>query len=210
MARVNLLKAEIGGVSRALTPKFSLGRAPKFLWMLSGISFLVSLLIVAHTLYQKNNLKFISSEYNEAEKLKKEIGVLYQEKDELNKEGELLAAYLKRDVIWSEKIDQIRRFIPREVWLRKLSLEQRVSRGKEKERFLYLSCALVPKPGTTFIATLSLFMNQFKENQDFLVGFDNPVLSDVKSEKKDNTEIMTFVVEIPLRKAGSRFNENNE
>ena len=198
MAKVNLLRPEIGGIKQGFLHRFSFGRLQKFLLLASGVCFLAGLLVVVHTLYQKKNLYYISSEYREAEKLKKEIGVMYQEKDDLDKELRLFADYLMRDVAWSQKLGQLRFIIPKDVWLRKLSFEQR--QGRDREYSLILSGGLVPRSDSSPIAMLSGFINQLKENKEFFAGFDNPVLSDVRSETKENAEIMSFVIEMPTAK----------
>jgi len=206
LAKVNLLKPEIGG-NTAFIPRLSFGRTQKFLFLLGAICFLAGLLTIIHTAYQKRNLHYINSEYKEAEKLEKDIGVMHREKDKLNKEIELLSGYLQRDIDWFTKLDQIRNIIPKEVWLKKLSL----GKEKDKEFSLTLSGALLPSPNATSIATLSNFMNQLKENKNFFSGFDNPILADVKSETKDNVETMSFIIEIPMAKKESRLlNEINQ
>ena len=100
------------------------------------------------------------------------------------------------------KLDELRRLIPKEAWLKKLSFDQKS--GKEKEYVLTLSGSLAPSRDMSAIAGLSHLMNQLKGNQDFFAGFDNPVLSDVRSETKDKTEVMSFIIDIPMAKeAGS-------
>lgn len=196
MAKVNLMRPEVGRVSAAFLPKFSFGRFPKLLLMLSAICFLGGLLVMAHTMFQRKNLFYLSSEYHAAEKLKKEIGLLQQEKDKLLKEMGLLDAYLTRDVAWSVKLAALRQLLPNEVWLKKLSYEKRL--GKEKDFSLVLSGSLVPKSDSVSIATLSHFVDQLQENKDFFAGFGKPELSDLRSETRNNAEVMSFVIEIPI------------
>jgi hypothetical protein len=200
MAKVNLLKAEIGGISTSFVSKLPFGRLQKILLMLTGVSLLIGLLISVHTFYLKSSLKNISSEYREAEKMKKEIGVLHRQKDLLEKNIVQLSALLNRDVLWSSKLEQLRQIIPQEVWLRELSFEKR--RGEGKVPTLLLTGALVPGPDMNAIATLSHFINRLKENKEFSGDFGNPALSDVRSETREKTEIMNFSIEMPLEKKG--------
>jgi hypothetical protein len=202
LAKVNLLRPEIGAVSAGFMPKLSFGKLQKFLFLLSAIAFLSGILIIMHTWFQKKQLYYISSEYKEAEKLKKGIGISHQEKDKLAKEIELLSSYLKRDVYWSAKLDQMRNVIPREVWLRKFAFEQKI--GKDKDFSLALGGSFIPRPDVSSIAMLSNFINKLKENKDFFEGFDNPILSDVRSEPKDNVEIMSFTIEIPVSRKDTK------
>jgi hypothetical protein len=198
MAKVNLMKAEIGGISTSFVSNISLGRVPKALLMLSIFCFLAAVLILAHTLFLKSNLKNVSSEYTDTEKLKKEIGLLDQKRNQVQKDITLLRAFLDRDVIWSSKLEQLRRIIPDEVWLRQLFFGKKG--GDEGVPSLFLSGALVPRQDMNAIATLSNFINQLKKNEEFLKGFGNPILSDVRTESRQDSEIMIFSIEMPIEK----------
>jgi len=144
---------------------------------------------------QKKNLSLISSEYGQADKLRQAISVIKEEQEKIANEITLLKSYLNRDVIWSVKLEQMRNLIPKEAWLTRFSYEKKA--GKEQAS-LNLSGSLIPKQKENSIAVLSNFVNQLKEDKEFFSGFDNPVLSDVKTETKDGVEIMTFVIEIPV------------
>jgi Tfp pilus assembly protein PilN len=200
MAKVNLLKAEMGGGPVSFVAKVSLGRVPKALLLLSAVCILCALLVSAHSFYLKSSFKNISSEYKEAEKLKKEIGLLHQQGEALQEDIALLRAFLKRDVIWSAKLEQLQRIIPEEVWLRNLSFEKK--QGEDGVASLTLSGALVPSQNMNAIATLSDFINRLKENKEFSESFGKPTLSDVRSEPRENTEVMNFLIEMPLEKKG--------
>ncbi len=192
----------MGGPGSVIISKLTFGGLPKFILGLSGLCFCIGLLLGAHSLYLKSKLNTISSEYKEAEKLKKEIGLMYQEKDRLAKRMELLGGHLKRDVIWSVKLRQLRSLIPQEVWLKKLTFEQKSL--KPQDYSLSLSGALVPGPDANAIASLSNFMSRLKGDKDFFAGFDNPVLSDVRSETKEGVEVMSFIIEMPLAKGSAK------
>lgn len=201
MKKVNLLKPELGGIKKTFIPKFLFGRIQKFLLLLGLISFLMGIFIIIQNIYQKKYLYQIDNQYSEAEKLKQQIGVLSQEKDKIDKEINLLDGYLKREIIWSDKLSRMRNLIPKEAWLAKLSYEKRP--GKEQSS-LYLAGGIIPEQKENAISVLSNFINQLKENREFSSGFDNPVLSDVRTEVKDNMEIMAFMIEIPIGKLSPR------
>ncbi len=193
MVKVDLLKPEPGRVKKAVT--FNLGSLQKILYSLIIVSFFGGGLLMFYTYYQKKNLTRISSQYLQAQNLREEMKAFTQKKDKLTNGISLLSGYLKREIIWSGKLTQMRSVIPAEVWLTKLSLEKKSGLAS-----FYLSGGLIAKGNLNPIGVLSNFVNKLKADKEFSVDFDKPVLTDLRSEIKNNVEIMVFTIEMPLNK----------
>jgi cell division protein FtsB len=203
LVKVNLLKPESSTVTKAITLKFGSGKLQRTVLLFSLILFIGGLILMAYTYYQKNSLSKISSQYTQAEKVKEEIKSLTKEKDKLASAINLLSGYLKREIIWSEKLYQMRGLIPKEAWLTKFSFEKRS--GRDIDASFYLSGGLIAQAKITPIGILSNFVNQLKANKEFSADFDMPILTDLRSETKSGIEIMVFTIEMPLRKEGSAY-----
>lgn len=196
MVKVNLLKPELATVRNALTLKFGSGKLQRILLLFSLIIFLSGIVLMFYNYCQKSSLLKISSKYAEAEKLKKEVHSLTKEKEKLTSAISLLSGYLKREIIWSEKLDQMSDLLSQEAWLTKLSYENRSGSNAS----LNLSGGIIAQGKLSPIGILSDFVNQLKANKEFSADFDMPVLTDLRSETKSGAEIMVFSIEMPLRK----------
>jgi len=199
LVKVNLLPPEISKSKEIAFPALNIQRAPVFLFSLVIVFFLISISLRLMTMYQKKGLYDVTRQYQQAEELAKKNRILKQEQDKLIKECNLLEGYLKRNVVWSEKLSQLRNLIPKEVWLMYLSFEKK---GIEDSALysLYLRGGLISQDKTSPLGILSKFINQLKEDKAFFRDFDNPILTDLRTETRQNLEIMTFAVEIPFRK----------
>ena len=207
MVKVNLLKPGSGAVKRAIMLQFGAGRLPKALFLLSLIVFLGSLALNFYTSLQKKNLSRIDDKYQQAEKIKEQIKALNIEKEQLIRGINLLGRYLKRDILWSDKLSQMRDLIPQEAWLTKLSFNKKSD--KEGDYSFYLSGGLISDSKVSPIGILSSFVNQLKANKEFSADFDIPVLTDLRSQNKDGLEVMVFSIEMPLKKEKVvKLNEN--
>lgn len=197
MVKVNLLKTKPIEAAKAIRFKSGDGKAQKILLSISLIFFLIGVGLKIFVYRQQKSFSRISFQYVEAEKVKKKISVLTQEKDELASQLSLLGGYLKKEIIWSEKLNQMRNLIPQEAWLTKVSYEKKI--GKDITSSFYLSGGIIVRGNINPIGVLSSFINQLKANKEFSVDFDNPILSDLRTGIKNNLEIMVFTIEMPLR-----------
>ncbi|MFH1129010.1 MAG: hypothetical protein V1699_06360 [Candidatus Omnitrophota bacterium] len=197
MVKINLLKTKPTQVRKAIRFNFGSGKAQKILLSISLIFFLIGAGLRIFVYRQQKNFSRVSSQYVEAEKVKEKIRVFTQEKDELDSRVSLLSGYLKKEIIWSDKLNQMRNLIPQEAWLTKVSYEKKI--GKDASSSFYISGGMMVKGNISPIGILSSFVNQLKADKEFSADFDNPILSDLRTGIKDNLEIMVFTIEMPLR-----------
>lgn len=197
MVKVNLLPHDLGGVKKSSTVSGNLQKVPAFLLLIGFILLLVSIILWIESTYRKKNLETAIKEYKTAWELSVKIEDLKKEQKSLNSESSFLEGYLKRDFLWSEKLKQLSVLIPKEVWLKKLSLEKRQVKNAALNLFT-LKGGLIPNENSTPLGTISLFVNRLKADKFFAADFENPVLSDFHSEVYKNTEITAFIIEMQL------------
>jgi len=199
LVKVNLLSPELSPIRKATSLAFHLRNVPTILFSISLIFFMVGIYLRIETIYRKKSLSNITQEYMQAEELTKKIKSLQQEGAKLNEEIDALSVYLRRNLLWSEKLAQLRSLIPKEVWLSRLSLEKKAVKDSSISS-LFLKGSLIPQDRTSPIGTLSMFINGIKEDKAFFRDFDNLILSDFLTETYKKTEIMTFLLEMPIKK----------
>lgn len=199
MVKVNLLSLETNKTKDAGPPITNIQWLPRALLSLIIIFFSIAVYLRLVTVYQKKGLREAIKQYEEAEALAKKVKTLKEELDKLNGELNLFADYLKREIAWSEKLSELRNLVPQEIWLTQLSFEKKEA-GTVSLSSLFLKGSLIPQEKTSPIGTLSKFINQLKEAQEFSGDFQNLILSDSRTETKHNVEIMTFTIEMPFRK----------
>ncbi len=198
MVKVNLLQAEAGKAKKIAIPEIDIQKPLALSIGLSLLFFLVGIFFRVETAYRRAGLSNITKEYQQEEERVRKINALKQEKDTVAQEAAYLNGYLKRNIIWSQKLAQLRKIIPKEVWLTNLSFEKKT--GKDTQGFsLYLKGGLIPQDKTSPLGTLTKFINKLKEDKDFFIDFDNPVLTDFRTELRENTEIITFAIEMPFK-----------
>lgn len=198
MVKVNLLSPELIPIRKAASLAFYLRNLPAILFSLSLILFIAGIYLKVETIYRKRRLRNITQAYMQAEELTKKIKSLKEQGAKLNEEIGALSAYLKRSLLWSEKLAQLRSLIPKEVWLSRLSLEKRAVKDSYISS-LFVKGSLIPQNRISPIGTLSMFINGLKEDKAFFRDFDNLILSDFLTETYKKTEIMTFLIEMPLK-----------
>lgn len=199
MAKINLLPSEINKAKKAVGVQFSLEILLRFLLFLNLIVFLAGIYLRLNTMHRMKGLSSITNEYQQAENFTEKVKSIKQERKGLAGEIGLLNSYLKRDILWSEKLSHLSRLMPEEVWLTGFSFKKKSAKDSLK-RNLYLKGALRAQEKSTPIATLSGFINQLKKDEVFSADFDNPALTDSKTETQDKVEIMAFAIEIPFKK----------
>lgn len=199
MVKVNLLSLGISKTKDAEPSITNIQWLPLLLLSLSIIFFLIGVYLRLVTIYQKKGLREAIKQYEEVEAMAKKVKISKEELDKLNGELNLFDGYLKRGIVWSEKLSQLRNLIPQEIWLTQLSFEKKGT-GVSDLYSLSLKGSLIPQEKASPIGTLSKFINQLKEDEAFSGDFQNLILSDSRTETKHNIEIMTFTIEMPFRK----------
>jgi lambda repressor-like predicted transcriptional regulator len=199
VVKVNLLSPELSPIRKATSLAFHLRNLPVILFSISLIFFIAGIYLRVETIYRKRSLSNITQEYIQAEELTKKIKSLKEEGSKLKEDTDTLNTYLKRNLLWSEKLAQLRSLIPKEVWLSRLSLEKKAVKDSYISS-LFLKGSLIPQDRTSPIGTLSMFINGIKEDKAFFKDFDNLILSDFLTETYKKTEIMTFLLEMPIKK----------
>lgn len=151
------------------------------------------------TIFRTKNLSRITGQYQQAENVSRKMNMFRQEQIKLNRELNFLNGYLKKDILWSEKLSQLRNLIPQEAWLTELFFKKQFVKDSVSP-ILYLKGGLIPEGRASSIETLIKFINQLKEDQEFFADFDNLILADSQTETRKNIEIMTFIIEMSLKK----------
>lgn len=199
MVKVNLLPPEFSDVKKTAPQKSTLQRVPAFIFTFSLLFFLIGIFLWAGTLYRKKNLESAIKEYKLAQDLNKKIEALKKEQDILKEQINTLNYYLIRDFFWWKKLQQLGSLIPKEVWLKQLVLQKSIVQNSEAAS-LSLKGGLISQGNNSPIGTLSMFVNRLKDDREFSAGFDNPALSDFRTEIYKNTEITVFLINISLKK----------
>lgn len=199
MAKVNLLYSETSKAKKAIASAPQIQKVPIFTLSLSIIVLLIGISLRLVNMFQERGLNKVISRYQQAENLAGKFKELKKEQEKLNQEINFVDGYLKREILWSTKLNQLRSLIPKEIWLTQLSFERK--EGEElNANSLFLKGGLVPQNKSSPIGTLSKLINQIKEDKEFFIDFDNPILTDLRTEIRKNVEIMAFTIEMPFRK----------
>jgi len=205
LPKVNLLPPELRRTRRSVLPQLRIQGSPLSLIFL-GLSFLaVGIFLDAVGLYQKKEFKRLNTQYNQQyrhlEDLAKKKDALEQKLNRITLELNLLSGYLERDLVWSDKLNQLRNLFFKEVWLTELYFEKKGAKAKETEEGnLYLKGGLAPQRKSSPIGTLSRFITQLKEDKAFFSDFDNLTLTDFKTDRRNNTEITNFTIRMSFKK----------
>lgn len=202
MAKINLLPSEISKAKRKASPEFNLRALFQWLLVINGILLLGALGLRVFSLNRSKGLKAIYTEYQQADIINKKIAAIKQEEEKLTQEFNALSERAKRDMLWSEKLSRLSAIVPDEVWFTQFSFKGK-SLKDATHAVLYLKGGLRPSTNSSAIVTLSKFINQLKEDPAFSADFENPVLTDSKTEKQEDIEIMTFAIEVPFKKKAS-------
>ncbi len=198
MVKINLMPSEFARMRKSMPIELKLDKVLVFLFYFNLIFFLGGITLRLETMFRKIGLFRINREYQQAESLSKKIKALKRQQSELTAESEFLNRYLARDLLWSEKLKQLRSLMPREVWLSQLSFEKKTEKDSTTQT-LSLKGSLLPSEELSPIGTLSRFVNKIKEDSAFIAEFDNPVLTDLRAEVYKNKEIMTFLIVMPFK-----------
>ena len=122
------------------------------------------------------------------DKLNNELAIFQKRKD-------IYKLLSSRKVVWYEKLTQLQRILPQEIWIRELSLQ----RGRDlRELFLSLKMSLINLTNKNLTAFLGEFINRIKTT-DFFSGFKEIVLSNVKHITRKGWEMMEFNLKVEFK-----------
>jgi hypothetical protein len=166
--------------------------------ILAGIFLACGILLSLVNIYRSNRLPLINKEYEQAESFAKRIVELRKEKEILKEKLDFVERYLKRDILWSQKLAQLRKIIPNEVWLRQFYSEKTEIKDSVSTK-LYLRGGLTGRPDATALEVLSLLVEQLQKDKDFSLNMGNPILTESRKDIYNSLEILTFSIEIPIK-----------
>ncbi|MFH1397537.1 MAG: hypothetical protein ABIH27_03175 [Candidatus Omnitrophota bacterium] len=198
MLKVNLLPADLGG-KKKVTPTvayFKMGILTLF--FLNLIFLALGIYFRIQAVFKNELLSRLSQKYDQAQGLKKAIEETKKDREKIKKEIALYKQIFRRDILWSEKLDRLRDFLPAEIWFKQVIFDKIQDKGMEKSK-LTIKGGVLPRGQETSLTTLSVFINKIKSDQDFFSNFDNLLLADFRSEKYKNNDIMSFLIEMPFK-----------
>jgi len=196
LKKINLLQSKLSKETPSNSPiKFNIQLLPVALFLFSIVFFLLSLALKMNIFLQKKGLRNIIAQQEQINERIKKTKLVKEEQQRLMDDLILLRGYSKRNIVWSNKLTQLRGLMPERVWLTQLSFEKKSDTGK-----LSLKGGLLPEENKNPLETLSQFVNNLKSDTSFFSDFSNLVLVDSRSQFKGSNEIMTFAIEMPLHK----------
>jgi hypothetical protein len=200
LARVNLLGSSFGKVKQPTLATSKLKKIPFVFFALSVLFLGIAGYLRAFIFFQERGLSAVQERKASNEMLRKKVAALNEEQVKLKGEVDFLGGYADQGVLWSVKLQRLAALTPKELWFDRFSFERSSAPSGGDLSKIKLKGGLIPRENTSPIGTLSAFINQLKDDADFSSDFDDPVLSDVRSDKLNKTEILSFAVEMALKK----------
>lgn len=217
MQKVNLLPSELASVGINPEVAFCMRRSAIILAVLAVVLILAGVGIRVEFNREVKVLADISAKVKEKDLIAEGIEDLKDRESQSAKELDDVNAYLNPGLMWSKKLIQLGLIMPEEVWVEKLTYKREyTSRGglpakgprpkgagndeDEKKEFVNLSGALIPAKDLPPINTLSGFVNKLKSEKEFFSDFDDLLITDVKTAKKDKLEVMGFEIRLVLKR----------
>lgn len=197
MAKINLLPPEFKGTQKI--PAVPVSKVPKIIFSLGIIFLFIGVYLRINIIFQRKSLNRIIEEYKNTQELNKKLVSIKLELNNLEEEINFLKVYLKRDINWSEKLIQLRDIIPEEVWLNQLSFEKKFAGTTEIKNLIVKGKLIAPEKASP-ISALSVFVNKLKQDPLFFTDFENLILVDFHTESYKNIEVMSFFIEMPIKK----------
>jgi Tfp pilus assembly protein PilN len=139
----------------------------------------------------RQQLSAVSEHYEQIEAAIKKARVFMQEEEKAKEDLALLTSYLKRDLLWSDKLARLRDLVPDRVWFTKLSYEK---------DSLILNGNLIASAGMNLLSSLSSFINDLKGNEEFYSVFTNIILTYSSTQEEAQNLIMVFEIKLPFKK----------
>lgn len=133
----------------------------------------------------------IVGDREEARRAAKRIDDLKSLLNHLEEEWKIYKTLSLRKVSWCEKLSQLQRIIPEEMWIREFSFD--ILQGR-----LSLKGALINLTNKNLTYFLGEFVNNIK-NTAFFKGFRRVMLSKVRRRQERDFEIMDFDLDFVLK-----------
>ncbi len=189
---INLLSSEIKQKVLKKRKEILLTRILFFLIVCVGIVALVSYLLL--NVWEDKGRKILTKivgDREEARRAAKRIDDLKSSLSHLEEEWKIYKNFSSRRVIWHEKLSQLQKIIPEEMWIREFSFN--IAREE-----VSLKGSLINLTNKNLTYFLGEFVNNIK-NTAFFKGFKKVILSKVRRRNKENFEIMDFNLDFILR-----------
>ena len=191
---------------------------PKHLvtWLLVAIV-AVQAILSALQLFERSRLTALNARYAELAPRKKEADDIKGLIKSIQKKSRAIKGSLKRQFMWAEKLNALSDSVIPGIWLTSLSYDERIAERsvapggakvkvqddskvagrpqveKYVARYLVLTgCAHSATEDRT--AYISKFIKSLKENSMFYQGLASIAVEDIKEERFDGEEIMTFKI----------------
>ncbi len=188
---INLLSNEVKQKVLRRRREILFTRILFFLIICVGILALVSYFLL--NMWENRSRKILTKivgDREEARRAAKRIDDLKFSLNHLEKEWKIYKNFSSREVIWHEKLSQLQKIIPEEMWIREFSFD--ILQGR-----LSLKGSLINLTNKNLTYFLGEFVNNIK-NTAFFKGFRKVMLSKVRRRQEENFEIMNFELDFIL------------
>ncbi|MDD5069678.1 MAG: hypothetical protein PHV17_03020 [Candidatus Omnitrophica bacterium] len=156
--------------------------------------FFFSILIFATNLYcditikvKKDKFKGMEARYRKNRDLVREVAQLKEEIDRIKAETTLIETSLYKNFLWSEKILNLSKMIPDQIWL---SLIKVTPKGDMVLRGYFLP----PEAKDMTLTILNDFIKKLQENSEFVNDFSEVSLGNVRSVSLKGRNIFEFTI----------------
>lgn len=145
---------------------------------------------------KKSVVANLEKRYNIYQNLQGEIKGLDENIAYLNREFDLIDKFFPKKFSWSEKLLELSKKVPDEIWFQRLSIIGEKDKEILKINGYVANLNLEEKP----LAILNRFIKMLKDDQSFSTNFSEIRLIDVKASTLKNKEILEFNLELTIKK----------
>jgi len=150
------------------------------------------------TNHLKNRIAKIEDDWKLTEPLMNEREALMQQKQELSDFLVFIGEHLQKGMLYSKKLSELSRIIPREIWLRELSLKTE-TKDVQKTFFLEVKASIgYLKNDEDMLRKINEFVERLKNDKPFFKDFDSLSLSAIQKQAQVQ-RIMDFQLTLPLK-----------
>ena len=180
---------------KALKSKFIIKRFIISVFCSILIVFIVNVYFSLTLDLKKAKLSKSKEKYKLYLSLQNDVSDLEKQIDSFNSRRSMYKKMLYKRFLWSEKLVQLAKIIPEEMWLRKLTLET-----KDENELLRIHGSLftlnkADKP----IWLLNNFIKTIQTNNNFFKDFSDIYLIDTRTISTNNKEVLDFNMELILK-----------
>jgi hypothetical protein len=186
------------------------------MWLVISLVVVQSVLVVLQLSF-KARLGILRNSYGKVSAKKKEVDKIAAQTDAMSKKMSSLEEALARPFSWTEKLNVLNDSMVPGIWLRELAYDERVVEVPTKPTAVKVQTAsgskVADKAGTrkalskllTLVgyvyspnedqtAVIGKFIKNLKESKVFRGDFANISVEDIRGEKYDNQEVMSFKI----------------